>query len=331
MAEGLKLGSHNPLVRVWTDVMINRFSGYALGRDGKRLVNDSYFGYDEEKVQREYQWRTEQVPTGQVSEDDLIRLGIVPVVFTVHGTGMADPFGPGYPADVARACLDLIHWQPIGNYPAKPFPMWGSILQGAGELRYQIRQAVNRWGAGIRIVLIGYSQGAVVTALVHEVDIMAPGGALSDLRGRVMLGITWGPPMREKGVANGNKFAGWHISDGRGILRGRMKGTPDYWLDFVHCMGSPEGQDIYGDVPDDKTGENMTAICDFVMSEKWYSGPVAIAQRLFSTVNNPFSEGDDLVKSVLQAGMFFGKGLAPHNVYDIGPAITALRRAVTRT
>lgn len=330
MSIELKLGSQSPLVRVWTDVMKTRFKGYALGLDGQPLKNDGYYGLDEQSVQREYERRTGQAQDGKVSEDDLIRLGVVPILFTVHGTGMADPFGPGYPADLARACLDVVKWQPIGNYPARPFPMWNSVLQGAAELKFQIRQYANRY-PGCRIILCGYSQGAIVTALVHELYIAAENGELRDLRGRVMLGVTWGPPMREKGVANGNKFAGWHISDGRGILKGRMKNTPDYWLDFVHCMGSPEGQDIYGDVPDDATGENETAICDFIMSETWYSGVLAIAERIFSTILNPFEEGDDLVKAVLQAGMFFGGGLKPHNIYDIGPAISAVRKAVTRT
>ncbi len=330
MAIELKLGSQSPLVRVWTDVMLARFKSYALGTDGKPLRSDGYYGFDEQKVQKEYQVRTRQAKSlaeasGEVSEDDLIRLGIVPVLFTVHGTGMADPLGPGYPADVARACLDLVKWQPIGNYPAKPFPMWHSILLGASELRKQIRMAVDRWGPGVRIILVGYSQGAVVVSLVHEVDIMAPNGSLKDLKGRVMLGVAIANPMRELGKANGNKFAGWPMPTGRGILRGRIVNTPDYWLDFANRG------DIYTEVPDDATGENMTAICEFVMSQTWYAGLWAIAKRIFSTILNPFKEGDDLVKAILQAGMFFGGGLKEHNIYQIGPAISAVRKAVTRT
>ncbi|AIT13485.1 lysin B [Mycobacterium phage SweetiePie] len=328
----LKKGSNGALVRLWTNVMLSRFKSYALGVDGKPLVNDGYFGNDEEKVQKEYQIRTGQFPSGEVSEDDLIRLRIVPVLFTVHGTGQADPLGPGYPADLARACLDLVHWQPIGNYPAQPFPMWPSILKGVKELKFQIEEYERRY-PGYRKALAGYSQGAVVTALYYMLYVFPENGEHHYMlkRGDFLISITWGPPMREKGVANGNKFAGWHISDGRGILKGRMVNTPDWWLDFVHCMGSPEGQDLYGDVPDDKTGENETAICDFVMSEKWYSGPLSILKRLLATGANLFTEGDDIVKAVLQAGMFFGHGLTPHNIYDIGPAITALRKAVTRT
>ena len=50
---------------------------------------------------------------------------------------MPDPFGPGLPADTARAVPDLYKWQPIGNYLAKPFPMWPSVLEGLEELNYQ--------------------------------------------------------------------------------------------------------------------------------------------------------------------------------------------------
>src|SRR5262245_54005024 len=58
---------------------------------------------------------------------------------THHGVGMPDPFGPGLPADTARAVPYLYKWQPIGNYLAKPFPEWPSVLEGLEHAPFQIR------------------------------------------------------------------------------------------------------------------------------------------------------------------------------------------------
>ena len=52
-----------------------------------------------------------------------------------HEIGRPDPF-PGLPADTARAVPVRYKWQPIGNYLAKLFPMWPSVLEGLEELNY---------------------------------------------------------------------------------------------------------------------------------------------------------------------------------------------------
>ena len=80
-----------------------------------------------------------------------------PMFCSVNGTGVADPFGPGFASDIGRMLtnpwnsistqfygdaahraygLDII-WQPIG-YPAAVFPMNPSVEAGVGEISRQV-------------------------------------------------------------------------------------------------------------------------------------------------------------------------------------------------
>ncbi|WP_132855842.1 cutinase family protein, partial [Mycobacteroides abscessus] len=159
-----------------------------------------------------------------------------PWLFTVAGTGAG--WDAGYPADLARAVLDLFRWQGIG-YPAAAFPMGQSVDAGIAELLRQMKLRLDRFPAA-KFVLVGYSQGAIVTSII---------GA-----------VTYGNPCREVGVANGNRAAGWPVPAGRGIGDDRLVGTPAWWYDYAHGANSVWGRDIYTDTPDDKTGEMMTAV-----------------------------------------------------------------------
>lgn len=323
----LKLGSHGPMVSAWTKVMLSRYKSYALGVDGTPLKVDGYFGYDEQKVQEEYQHRIGAAVTGVVSDDDLIGLGVMPVMYTVQGTGVDMWTGP--PADTARAALDLVHWQPIGNYPAAPFPMWSSIMQGVVELRVQIRKFETQHPRHKK-VLCGYSQGALVVDVVYMLDFVAEDGEFHHLLDTVKLGITWGNPGREHDKANGNVAAGWPIPEGQGICKFRMEGTPDCWFDFAHGANSPWGRDMYTDAEfGTTTGADETAICDFIMSEHWYDGPLSIMKRVIALPGDPVNGSWGIIESLMQAGMFFGSQTGPHVNYDIGPAITVLRDTVS--
>ncbi|MGZ4379569.1 MAG: peptidoglycan-binding domain-containing protein [Gaiellaceae bacterium] len=323
------VGSNGGLVSVWQKTMLARFPSYAKATDGSPLKIDGYYGDDDANVWREYQTRVGETVTGIVSDDDLVALGVMPVAYTVQGTGVDMWTGP--PADTARGALDLVKWQPIGNYPAAPFPMWASIMQGVTELRVQIRKYEQQHPRH-RKVLIGYSQGAIVVGLVFLLDFQAENGEFHHLLDTVKLGITWGNPMRELHKANGNAAAGWPIPEGQGILKTRQTNTPDFWLDFAHGANSSWGRDLYTDTEaGDATGSDETAICDFIMSEHWYSGPVSIVKRILAIPGSPIDGAWGVCESILQAGMFFGGQCGPHTDYDINPAITALRNAVTAT
>lgn len=263
-------------------------------------------------------WAT-QIALGMVDPPKPRSVG---TLFTVHGTGQADPLGPGYPADAARAVLDVWNWQPVGNYPAQAFPMGPSVELGRAELKLQIR---NHPG---KIALAGYSQGAIVTSLVWQHDICDPRGELHDRVGDVVASVTWGNPCRERGKANGNRASGVPVPEGRGISDDRLVDTPDWWMDFAHGGNSPFGRDIYTDTPDSDAGEHMTAIYKFVQNVSGFIGPRSLLEQFGEMFDNPLVE----IPAAFQAIYFGGQFVAtqpfatyPHCNYDLAPAIQFLR------
>ena len=141
----LRLGSNDPVVLAWQQVMLKRFTSYAKAADGGPLRADGCFGQDDLAVHREWQRRTHRAETFMVSDEELALLGVVqrptgkPVLITAQGTGVDMWTGP--PADTARELerRKLCTWQPLGNWPAATFPMWPSITQGVAEGEKQIR------------------------------------------------------------------------------------------------------------------------------------------------------------------------------------------------
>ncbi|AER47585.1 hypothetical protein DS6A_31 [Mycobacterium phage DS6A] len=265
-------------------------------------------------------WAT-QVAIGTVQTGPPPKAG---TLFTVQGTGVDMWTGP--PADTARAVEGDWEWQPIGNYPASPFPMWASIWQGIEELRFQIRRHATE-KPGKAIALAGFSQGAVVVSWVYKWDIALPGGMLHDLLPQVAAGVTWGNPMAEKGKFHGNRFAGWPVPAGMGINRDRLENTPALWLDFGHGRNSPWGQDIYCDRPDNLAGQDMELICDLVMAQDLWRFVTDFAVKAGNVMASPETELPAILDAVTQAGMFFiVNRTAPHLTYDVGPAIDYLRQ-----
>jgi hypothetical protein len=162
------------------------------------------------------------------------------MLLTAQGTGV--DMWTGYPADLARRMEDLYYFQPIGEYPARVFPMGPSVKIGVDEgvnlvLQAEARPAVN---VPDGYALFGYSQGAwLVSDLLDEFRT----GRLKHLRSKLMAGGTFGNPRRaldDKG--------------GRGISDKPIVGTPDFWVDEF------DPGDIYANVPNNDIGEDMTAI-----------------------------------------------------------------------
>jgi hypothetical protein len=195
--------------------------------------------------------------------------------------------------------------------------MWPSIEAGRTEVN---RLLIDEHPDG-DIWVASYSQGAIVWALDYMLDMLPKGAPLHHRLGDVKKVVTWGNPCREKGVANGNSFAGWKDLglNSRGIMSDehRMKDTPDWWMDFAH-----EG-DLYVDSPDDTQGEWLTTVCMIVMGHYWFESIVEQVQR---TVSEPFDEIYAAIEAIVSAGMFFViNRTGPHLDYDIGPAIDYLR------
>jgi len=318
----LKVGSKGALVNAWVHAMNARFPSYSRRPDGTPLREDGQFGNDDAAVQREYQRRIGVMQTGEVSEHDLLVLGVDkrPLLITVCGTGV--PWWVGPDADTARAVEDKYRWQPIG-YPAQPFPMGPSVAAGRAEVAVQInrdepefkhRERIQLYG----LALAGYSQGAIITGEVWEYDMKPASGPLHWVQPRMLKAVTWGNPMREADKAYPDPGAAIANKGSHGIADQLMVDTPPWWRNYAHH------KDIYTE-QSGESGEDSTAIYKMIMGVRVFSGPDSILHQLVELGLNPFSGAGAAAWALLNAGMFFGGGTGPHLNYNIGPAIDYLR------
>ncbi|QDF18409.1 lysin B [Mycobacterium Phage Rachaly] len=293
----LKKGSSGLMVRAWTAVMLTRFRSYALGVDGQPLRNDGYFGLDEEKVQKEYQIRTGQRPTGEVSDDDLWRLGLKPTLFSIHGTGQADPFGIGYPADIARRVLDLYRWQPVGNYPATAVPMNHSVDAAVREMERLLPLCPGP------IAQVDYSQGSIPAGRIRN---RMRSGDLQHRYKDLIAGASFGNPMRPKGAYAGNVDPGGHGIDPT------LETAAEPFIIHLAQKG-----DLYTTCPDGNVGEMERAIFNMVFSK--FTGKDSILEQIWEIIKNPFAEVPAAAKAILNGGMFIAQNppTKPHVTYHL--------------
>ncbi|QSM01088.1 lysin B [Mycobacterium phage Nanosmite] len=293
---------------------------------GKNLDTTTHFGPDLTAALQTFQRNKGGLRTDGVLDYATQKaLGVLealkPWAFTVAGTGAG--WDAGYPADVARAVLDLYRWQGV-NYPAAPFPMGDSVNAGIAELIKLLKQRLDRYPAA-KFVLIGYSQGAIVTSMVWKRYIKG-----TPLEDRIIGSITYGNPCRELGVANGNVAQGIPVPEGRGIADDLLESTPSWWYDFAHGANSPFGRDIYTDTPDDDAGEMMTAIYRLVQSLKnILFGTDSLLEQVGELFKRPLAEVYAAFRAIVYGGQFFitrPYPTMPHITYDINPAIQILRR-----
>lgn len=239
------------------------------------------------------------------------------VVFTVCGTGVGWDFG--YPFDVGAAQdpARAVH-QPIG-YPAAVFPMGPSVLEGEAELVRQMRMHLDPhpdWG----FVLVGYSQGAIVTsrALRRMVS-----GDLSGYYDRCLAGVTFGNPMREAGHCVGPD------PGGHGLDPQCLAGTPDWWHD--HAIRG----DIYtcGDGGKSPAAmEYMTAVYSAVQGHLM-AGSDSLAEQLVELFSHPVREASPVVAAIGSGWGFVTADppTAPHIEYharEVSAGVTHLDHAV---
>lgn len=293
--------------------MLRRFTSYALGVDGKPLRIDGYFGFDEQKVQKEYEQRTGQPVDGIVSDHDLEALGLTPahpptiIYFSVCGTGV--PWNFGYTYDIGEELKKTGRWdhQPIG-YPAQAFPMRPSYTAGVVELVRQLDlHGCDRrgWGFG------GYSQGAIVTSIVLQ---RVLSGDLQRYRPTLLGGVTFGNPMRERG----HTLPGGIDPGGEGIVLPNMVGTPDTVWDMASGANMPgsKGNDLYctcGSGVSSQAAVDQRAVWDIIDNRKVSS----LATEILDLALSPtFSEGVGAAQAIFSALGFFGAGTAAHVNYQ---------------
>ncbi|WP_424387523.1 hypothetical protein [Mycolicibacter algericus] len=278
--------------------MRRRFRSYALAADGGPLKVDSYYGYDDAEVQREFQRRTNQPANGIVSDGDLHYLGLLPTLFSIHGTGQADPFGIGYPADIGRRCLDLYWWQPVGNWPAIPFPMDESVGQGEAELVRLITDPVITPGP---VAFVDYSQGSIIGGRIRN---RMRNGDLSHLYPNLMGNASFGNPMRPTG-----SYAGVVDPTGHGI-----DPQLEIAVESGTCNLAAHG-DLYTTCPDGDVGEFERAVFNAVFRR--FFGLDTLTEQFWELLNDPAREIPAMVQAIINAGMFFLQGTAPHTRYHV--------------
>lgn len=270
-------------------------------------------------------------------------------IFTVNGTAQAGPEDPWqYPVQTVRAllpqpmaafCAKLdgikyvrkFSWYAV-DYPAATFPMESSVDVGIENLVASILATPGEF------VLFGYSQGAVVTSRVWRDEILNPNGRLhhrlKDFRG----GITWGNPLRARGIARGNDYAGWPLPTGDAVdhflsgqdpeITGGIAGegevltadeTPWNWLDFANP------NDLYTDRPWNRAGHDETLIYNIVMSTGGWDTFQAIVNMMldaFQQFDNPVEELIGLAEAIYNGLRFAVAGPnSGHYTYDVTPAI----------
>jgi len=251
-------------------------------------------------------------------------------LFTVNGTAVTMWDGP--PADTARALGDEQWlWQPIG-YPSATFPMLPSRKAGEEELVRQINLHPGK------IALAGYSQGALITGTVWRDRILNPAGDLHHRLSDVVAIIHWGDPMRCPGIANGNTFAGLPMPrELDGVVTGGISGpddltpeqTPDFLLSFANdgdlYACSPQGLDHQS-----PAGKVEKLIYDFIQ-EVTFIDVMAIAEEILKAIFVPLTNLIPLIQAIINAGLFFGAGMAaPHYHYPIDGAVAYLRQVADR-
>lgn len=266
-----------------------------------------------------------------------------PMLLTVNGTGVSDPFGSGFDADVGRAFavnpwadiannidglppnpLPPVYWQPTG-YPAAVFPMNPSVQAGVAEA---IRLIKLYHKIGMPLFLSGYSQGAIVIAILIMMHILPETGELHDRLADFMLGgaIQFGDPMRCPGIAHGNEafgFAAPGLVNGvtSGGIAGPLVMHPTETTDnYLSC--ALDG-DLYAAAPigDDPwkheagPGKVETGIYNFVET-----GSVIDFLKIALDIGAPIST----IKAIYNGLKFASQGMnAPHWQYGpfVEPAI----------
>lgn len=260
-----------------------------------------------------------------------------PLLISVNGTGVPDPFGPGFSADLGRAVTDpwnnvwaqfwggpgnIIDWQPIG-YPAAMFPMRPSIDTGRGEVCRQIGLRPR----GTPLIFTGYSQGAIITGEVWQKDILNPAGRFHDRLNDVIGIIQFGDPLRCPGIAHGNEVAGLPLPK---MLNGQVTGgiagkncltpaqTPDFLLscalDGDLYAAAPVGIDPWLHPAD--VGLLETMVYNLVI-ELGINSVAEIAARVADFFKRPVEVVVAAVQAIINGLTFAVQGTdAPHWHYE---------------
>lgn len=258
-----------------------------------------------------------QVALGWIIPAPVDKIGSLPLLFTVCGTGV--PWWIGPDADLARDIgYDKVtnpngkyRWQPIG-YPAQAIPMGKSISEGKAKFFNQLeihRAQIEKYGAAF----VGYSQGAVIVSEVWEQMKLDQHWAVPFIK----KAVTFGNPSRELGKVYPDFAPGQIVApantSGVAYPADRVHDTPAWWRDYAH-----KG-DLYAAAEQGASGEDKTAIWRIIRGEKFFVGPDTLLEQVMEISKNPLL-AIGAFKAMLDALTFFGKQLTPHTSYNPWPA-----------
>lgn len=308
----LQLGSHGPLVSRWTQVMLKRFKSYALGVNGLPLVDDGYYGYDEQKVQLEYERRTNQTQDGIVSDHDLGALGLAQAVyFSVEGHMSNMWLGPA--ADTARLAAAQTggYWQPYG-YVNDAIPFANTeALNGLVELLEPTSLPDGTpFPAGTPFNLTAFSQGSMIGTMLLRDELLNPNGRLHWRLPDYRRSLFFGNPNRGK-----DQICSWAPRPPAAGTGGIM--LPQRWsavgtaCEAGHRESANAG-DMFADEGEDTEAKNKAAIAEIVCSNSWSGGDVGLLQRLEAIVGNIPAQAIPLTLSIISAIKFAVANPNPH-------------------
>lgn len=290
--------------------MLRRFRSYALGVDGKPLRNDGYFGLDEQKVQKEYERRTNQPQDGVVSDHDLGALGLTqPVIFTVEGH-MSDMWlGPC--ATIGRTLSEqgVAYWQPVWyDCQALPFNNKSGVASLASLLGGTTLPSGQPFPPGTPWGLAVFSQGAMVGCDFMRQQILT--GPLQWRLKDFRRGIAFGNPDRAADACvpwahnPPKKGTGGIMVDDRFITAGTA--IDGKWAEH------PNRGDMFADAGTDDEGLYKSAIAKIVTQNSWAGGDAALLSRLVKLVGNIPTQTIPVVLAIISAIKFAVSNPSPH-------------------
>lgn len=249
------------------------------------------------------------------------------VAITVNGTGVPDPFGPGFAGALGSRLNDEEwFWAPAG-YPAETLNMEASVEVGIEEvvrlvlLYFAGAHLITGGVASGKLALFGYSQGAMVIDRVWRDEILNPAGRLHDRLGDVVAIVNFGDPMHCPGISNGNVRAGFPLpKDLDGAPVGGIAGpddlTPEQTPAFL--MSCNNDGDLYGAAPvgltpwTQQTGVGHDELLIFNIIQKFdVPNVLAIVQEVMAALVEVAADVTDPVKFIGDSlAALLGKGLA---------------------
>jgi peptidoglycan hydrolase-like protein with peptidoglycan-binding domain len=333
-----RLGNQGTEIVAWQTWFNRVYASYAPKVDG-------YYGSDEVRAVNEMQRRLGLPQTG-VFDEHTAELAeyradgnyapptpIRPqfsgrhLALVYRGTG--GEIGKDIVSQVCQGATDLLEernpdWDatiggiPVGTAPIGPGLSMNRAAQAgfeAGKAEFLDRR---RDVPDIKVVIGGYSAGAVVAALLRQ-------WIQANYPNNYLCSFSFGDPTRPVGGA----YYGGLAAPGRGIGSWRYGDTGD----FRHCwLADPA--DMYTSVPDNNTGAIMSTAYDIVTNVQ-LSDPLAtaqaIAEKVPAIVDQFFTDPLAGLDAIGRAGRFVIDGTRPHIEYhlrEVWPGQTYLGLAV---